>query len=70
MTHPHITSAAAATMAAAADHPRFTVASSECSAVWTFTAALSGPHAARLYYAEVNRVPLESVSVGRREVQS
>jgi hypothetical protein len=46
---------------------RYTVASHLSSAVWTFTTALSAPYAARQWYAEVNEVPLDSVSVGTRE---
>jgi len=49
---------------------RFTVASHESSAVWTFNAGMSSPHAARVWYAEVNGVTLESVSVGTRTLES
>ena len=45
---------------------RFTVASHLCTAVWTFTNGVSGPEAARRYYSEVNRVPVDSVSIGVR----
>ena len=34
-------------------------------APWTFTARYSGELAARQYYAEVHRVPVESVTVER-----
>lgn len=44
---------------------RFTVASSECSAVWGFTDNASETLAAA-YYAEINRVEISTVSIGRK----
>lgn len=44
---------------------RFTVASSESSAVWGFTDNASETLAAA-YYAEVNRVDLSTVIIGRK----
>lgn len=46
---------------------RFTVASSECSAVWGFTG--KDVKAATAYYCEVNGVDASTVSIGRK-VQS
>lgn len=45
---------------------RFTVASHLSTAVWTVTDGISGVETTRRQYAEINGVPLESVSVGTR----
>lgn len=49
---------------------RFTVASSESSAVWTFTDGLSDPATAAAWYAEVNAVPAESITIGVRAMET
>lgn len=48
---------------------RFTVASHLSDAVWTFTEGVSTPAAAADYYATVNQVPVESVSIGTRTTE-